>query len=82
MTTEVDRPHGLTRHELEVLTLLVDGGSNAEIAGALQVPTRTVKAHVEHILDKLGVPTRAAAVGRAIQDGLLSPEALAELDSR
>ncbi|MHA6795613.1 response regulator transcription factor [Pseudonocardia bannensis] len=81
--TVVERPHDLTRRELEVLTLLVDGGSNAEIAGTLQVTARTVKAHVEHILEKLGIPTRAAAVGRAIQDGLLlSPEALAGLDSR
>jgi DNA-binding CsgD family transcriptional regulator len=72
----VARPHGLTRRELEVLTLLVDGCSNAKIAAQLWITTRTVKAHVEHILEKLAVPTRAAAVGRAIQEGLvLAPAA-------
>lgn len=81
--TRVHQPSGLTRRELEVLTLLVDGGSNAEIGRRLKVTARTVKAHVEHILQKLDTPTRAAAVGRAILDGLLlPPEALAELRAR
>ncbi|MCW3007779.1 MAG: transcriptional regulator, LuxR family [Solirubrobacterales bacterium] len=78
---EVGRPHGLTQRELEVLTALVDGCSNAEIASKLWITSRTVKAHVEHILEKLDVPTRAAAVGRAIQQGLLlSTEAQVALD--
>ncbi len=81
--TRVQQPNGLTRRELEVLTFLVDGGSNAEIGGRLKVTARTVKAHVEHILQKLDTPTRAAAVGRSIMEGLLlPPEALAELRSR
>jgi DNA-binding CsgD family transcriptional regulator len=70
---ELSRPHELTRRELEVLALLVDGCSNAQIAQTLWVTTRTVKAHVEHILEKLEVPTRAAAVGRANKEGLLLP---------
>jgi DNA-binding CsgD family transcriptional regulator len=70
-TTEIKRPHDLTRRELEVLSMLVDGHSNADIAGRLSVAARTVKAHVEHILEKLEVPSRAAAVGRAFQEGLL-----------
>jgi DNA-binding CsgD family transcriptional regulator len=75
---ELARPHELTRRELEVLALLVDGCSNAQIAETLWVTTRTVKAHVEHILEKLEVPTRAAAVGRAIQEGLLLPAPVGE----
>jgi DNA-binding CsgD family transcriptional regulator len=70
-TTEIKRPHELTRRELEVLSMLVDGHSNADIASQLSVAPRTVKAHVEHILEKLEVPSRAAAVGRAFQEGLL-----------
>ncbi|MEV1290455.1 helix-turn-helix transcriptional regulator [Micromonospora sp. NPDC049679] len=75
--------HDLTKRELEILTLLIEGSSNAEIASKLWISTRTVRAHVEHILEKLAVPTRAAAVSRAMQDGLLlSPEVLADMDSR
>jgi DNA-binding CsgD family transcriptional regulator len=61
----------LTRRELEVLRHLVDGQSNAEIAGELWVTTRTVRAHVERILEKLEVSSRAGAVARAIDEGLL-----------
>jgi DNA-binding CsgD family transcriptional regulator len=72
---DLGRPYELTRRELEVVTHLVSGSSNAEIAGELCVTLRTVKAHVEHILEKLEVSTRAAAVRRAVQEGLvLAPE--------
>jgi DNA-binding CsgD family transcriptional regulator len=75
--------HGLTQRELEILTLLVDGSSNEEIAGRLWISPRTVRAHVEHVLAKLDVPTRAAAASRAMEDGLLlSPEVLAYVNSR
>lgn len=65
--------HGLTRREVEVLTELVEGGSNSEIADEIGVTTRTVRAHVEHILVKLGVTTRAAAAARAVAEGLVLP---------
>lgn len=75
--------HGLTQRELEILTLLVDGSSNEEIAGRLWISPRTVRAHVEHVLVKLDVPTRAAAASRAMEDGLLlSPEVIAYVKSR
>jgi DNA-binding CsgD family transcriptional regulator len=64
----------LTPRELEVLTLLATGASNADIADELFVVIRTVKAHVEHILEKLSVSTRTAAVTRAIHSGLLLPD--------
>jgi DNA-binding CsgD family transcriptional regulator len=63
----------LTPRELEVLTYLAQGRSNAEIAVEMAVVVRTVKAHVEHIFDKLGVRTRTAAVARAIEEGLRLP---------
>jgi DNA-binding CsgD family transcriptional regulator len=69
------RPYELTRREIEVLTLLTAGRSNPEIASALIVSPRTISSHVEHILEKLGVPTRAAAAALAASEGLLLPAA-------
>jgi DNA-binding CsgD family transcriptional regulator len=66
---------GLTPRELEVLGLLVDGCSNQEIARALVVAHRTVAAHLEHILVKLGAPTRTLAAVRAEREGLYVPPA-------
>ncbi|SDZ10933.1 regulatory protein, luxR family [Geodermatophilus africanus] len=65
--------HGLTPRELEVLGLLVEGGSNQEIARALVVAPRTVAAHLEHVLVKLRAPTRTLAAVRAERDGLYVP---------
>ena len=62
---------GLSPRELEVLALLVAGGSNREIGDALFLSPRTVQAHVANIFAKLGVHTRAAAVGRAYELGLV-----------
>ena len=65
--------HGLTPRELEVLGLLVEGCSNHEVARTLVVAPRTVAAHLEHILVKLGAPTRTLAAVRAERDGLYVP---------
>jgi ATP/maltotriose-dependent transcriptional regulator MalT len=66
-------PHGLTEREMEILALLGDRRSNAEIAKRLIVSTKTVDHHVSSILKKLGVPNRTAAglIGRrfAAKDG-------------
>ncbi len=64
---------GLTRREIEVLTLLAGGASNPAIARVLHVSPRTVATHVEHILEKLDVSTRAAAAGRAVREALVLP---------
>lgn len=61
---------GLTRRELEVLTLVSGGLSNPDIAERLGVSRRTVATHIESILAKLGLPNRAAAVGVALRHGL------------
>ncbi len=70
---ELESAYGLTPRELEVLTCLVHGASNAEIAKRLWVTTRTARAHVEHILEKLEVTSRSAAAGRALSLGLIVP---------
>ena len=60
----------LSARELEVLKLVADGLSNREIAGVLVVAPSTVASHLGHILDKLGVKTRAAAAVWAVREGL------------
>jgi DNA-binding CsgD family transcriptional regulator len=68
--------HGLTRRELEVLGMLVEGWSNQRIATALFVTRRTVNAHVEHIMAKLGTATRTLAAVQALRVGLYVPHLL------
>ena len=63
--------YGLTERELEVLSLLVEGLSNAEIAERLVVSVATVKFHVRGILSKLGVSSRTEAVALAWQQSLI-----------
>jgi len=61
-------PAGLTDRQVEILALLGDGRTNAEIAAKLVLSVRTVDHHVSAVLQKLGVTTRkqAAAAGAAI----------------
>jgi LuxR family transcriptional regulator, maltose regulon positive regulatory protein len=61
----------LTARELEVLGLLAVGASNRAIAEQLVVTPETVKKHLSHLFDKLGVTNRTQAVARARQLGLL-----------
>jgi NarL family two-component system response regulator LiaR len=64
--------HDLTTREGEVLALLVEGLSNAEIAAQLHVTVATVKYHVSNILSKLGATNRTEAAALARQYGLVS----------
>ena len=66
---------GLTKRELEVLGLLADGLSQKEIAARLVISSKTVAAHVQHILGKLGVHSRTQAVAHAYRRGLLNGSA-------
>jgi DNA-binding NarL/FixJ family response regulator len=59
------RSSGLTAREIDILHLVADGLSNAEIAERLVLSERTVHAHLRSIFDKLGVNTRTAAVHAA-----------------
>ncbi|WP_204153055.1 response regulator transcription factor [Leptolyngbya sp. CCY15150] len=61
----------LTHRELEILELIVAGGSNAKIANALDVTVGTIKTHVRHILSKLCADDRTQAAVRALRSGLV-----------
>src|SRR5712691_2325937 len=58
---------GLTRRELEILRLLACGMDHVEIARDLVITAKTVEKHIEHILLKLGVHSRAQAIALALQ---------------
>ncbi len=63
--------YGLTKKELEVLSLIVEGLSNQEIAQKLVVSLSTTKAHVHSILQKLYLTDRTKAAVTAIKEGLV-----------
>lgn len=63
--------YGLTKKELEVLSLISEGYSNKEIADKLVVTLSTTKAHVHNILQKLYVTDRAKATVKARDEGLI-----------
>ena len=62
----------LSSRELEVLRLLTDGASNPDISKTLHISRRTAEHHVEHILTKLDVTSRTAAVAHALTHQLLA----------
>jgi DNA-binding NarL/FixJ family response regulator len=64
-------PSGLTPREAEVLALIGEGLSNAEIASRLYLTEATVKTHVNHIFAKTGSRDRAQAVAYAHRNGLV-----------
>jgi DNA-binding NarL/FixJ family response regulator len=61
----------LSARELEVLELIARGATNREVGAKLFISEATVKTHLLHVFDKLGVSDRTAAVATAIEQGLL-----------
>jgi len=61
----------LTPRELSTLRLMADGHSNKEIASALEISERTVKTHLGHLFEKLGVTSRTEAVKVGTRRGLV-----------
>jgi NarL family two-component system response regulator LiaR len=62
----------LTEREREVLTLMVEGLNNTQIAGRMTVSRSTIKSHVSNILSKLGVDSRTEAVALALRHKLVT----------
>ncbi|MGE7822702.1 response regulator [Paenibacillus sp. NPDC093718] len=67
-TAQLDK---LTRREQEVLQLIASGMNNREISEALYITEKTVKTHVSHLLDKLGVADRTQAAIYALKHGIV-----------
>jgi len=64
-------PAGLSSREMDVLSLIVKGHGNKQIAHQLSIAEHTVKNHVKSILNKLGVEDRTQATTAAIQRGII-----------
>jgi NarL family two-component system response regulator LiaR len=62
----------LTDREREVLTLMIEGLNNTQIASSLSVSPSTIKSHVSNILSKLGVTSRTEAVTLALRNHIIS----------
>ena len=62
----------LSAREIEVLQLVAKGNSNKEIGKALHISTATVKTHLIHIYNKLGVTDRTSAVTTALEKGIIT----------
>ncbi|HYY33978.1 MAG TPA: response regulator transcription factor [Gaiellaceae bacterium] len=67
----VDDAPALTERESEILRLIASGKNLPDIAGELFLGVTTVKTHVQHLYEKLGVSDRAAAVAEAMRRGLI-----------
>jgi DNA-binding NarL/FixJ family response regulator len=66
----VDGPQALTPREREVVELLAEGLTNAELAGRLFISPKTAAVHVSNILAKLGMASRSEVAAFAVREGL------------
>jgi DNA-binding NarL/FixJ family response regulator len=68
--TAADQPAILTRREREVLQLLAEGGSTANIAAGLHLSVKTIETHRKRIMDKLNLRSIAELTKYAIREGI------------
>jgi two-component system, NarL family, response regulator NreC len=68
-----EAPDDLSKREIEVLSLIALGHTNAEIADKLRLSVRTVESHRAHIQQKLRLNKRSELVGYALERGLIEP---------
>ena len=61
----------LTERQIEVLKLVMEGNRNQDIASLLFISEETVKAHLKHVMEKLGAMDRTQAVITALRRGLI-----------
>jgi DNA-binding NarL/FixJ family response regulator len=71
-TDERQRSFGLTRRELEIVAAIVEGCTNRDIAQKFTLSEDTVKHHLTHIFDKLGVSNRLELAMFAVNHRLLA----------
>jgi DNA-binding NarL/FixJ family response regulator len=71
MPTLSRHPHTVTPRQRDILRLIAEGLTSAEIGEKLGLSTFTVKNYVERTFSRLGVYSRAGAVGLALREGLL-----------
>jgi len=64
--------HLISKRQCEILQWIFHGKTNWEISKILEISEETIKYHVEHAMNKLNVKTRAQAVGKALELGLIS----------
>jgi DNA-binding NarL/FixJ family response regulator len=70
------RPATFTPRELEVVRRVVDGGTNDEIAGELEITAKTVEAHLRRMFERLGIMSRTELATRALREGWLEVPAV------
>ena len=73
-----EEPIKLTKREIEVLTLVIEGKASKEVADMLYVSKRTVDFHLANIYDKLQVTNRVQAFRRAARLGLIPFDAMSD----
>jgi len=71
--TEVGARRELTQREFEVVQLLAEGKSNKEVGAALNVSTRTIESHRNHIMPKMGFASFSELIRFAIRNNLVEP---------
>jgi DNA-binding NarL/FixJ family response regulator len=76
-----DEPIKLTKREVEVLTLVIEGKASKEVAELLYVSKRTVDFHLANIYNKLQVSNRVQAFRRAVALGLIPSELAKEAEN-